>query len=141
MKVVGFNFTRISIERLEGSKESKEKVSINTNIDIPEISEVKSDILLNSEEGFIGAKFNYGVNYDPKMAKVILEGKILISLDKNSMKEILDSWKDKKLPSDFKLFLFNVVLKKSTLKALQLEEELNLPLHMPLPSFKKEEKK
>jgi len=38
------------------------------------------------------------------------------------------------------VFLFNIILKKSTLKALQIEEELNIPLHMQLPSLKKQEK-
>jgi hypothetical protein len=29
--------------------------------------------------------------------------------------------------------MFNIVLKKSTIKALELEDELNLPYHIPIP--------
>jgi len=80
------------------------------------------------------------VDYSPGFAKGELEGKILIAVDPKIAKEILKQWKKKKMPEDFRLLLFNVILKKSSLKALYLEEELNLPLHMPMPSFKKENK-
>ena len=139
MKVIGFNFTKINIERLKDTLEPSEQLKISTQIDVPELKDVKSDILKTKEE-ILAAKFVYGVNYDPGFAKVELEGKILMALDSKTAKEVLKQWKKKKMPDDFRILLFNVILKKSSLKALDLEEELNLPLHMPMPSFKKEEK-
>ncbi len=139
MRIIGFNFTKISIEKLKESSELKEQLKINTQIDVPELTEVKSHILKTKEE-IIGAKFTYGVNYDPGFAKIELEGRILVAVEPKVAKEIFKQWKKKKMPEDFRLLLFNVVLKKSSLKALHLEEELNLPLHMPMPSFKKEQK-
>ena len=50
-------------------------------------------------------------------------------------------WKDKKMPDDFRNTLFNLILRKASLKALQLEEEMNLPIHMQLPTLKIGEKK
>lgn len=139
MKIVGFNFTKISAEKLKEPSELKEQLKINTQIDVPELTEVKSHLLKTKEE-LIGAKFTYGVNYEPGFAKIELEGRILVAVEPKIVKDILKQWKKKKMPEDFRLFLFNVVLKKSSLKALYLEEELNLPLHMPMPSFKKEQK-
>ncbi len=139
MRIIGFNFTKISIEKLKEASELKEQLKISTQIDVPELTEVKPHILKTKEE-IVGAKFTYGVNYDPGFAKVELEGRILIAIEPKIAKEILKQWKKKKMPEDFRLFLFNVILKKSILKALHLEEELNLPLHIPLPSFKKEQK-
>ena len=139
MRVVGFNFTKISIERLKEAAELTEQLKINTQIDISELNEVKSHLLKTKDE-IIEAKFMYGVDYSPGFAKGELEGKILIAVDPKIAKEILKQWKKKKMPEDFRLLLFNVILKKSSLKALYLEEELNLPLHMPMPSFKKENK-
>lgn len=139
MRIIGFNFTKISIEKLKEPSELKEQLKINTQIDVPELTEVKSHILKTKEE-IIGAKFTYGVNYNPDFAKIELEGRILVAVEPKVAKEIFKQWKKKKMPEDFRLFLFNVVLKKSSLKALYLEEELNLPLHMPMPSFKKEQK-
>jgi hypothetical protein len=139
MRIIGFNFTKISIEKLKEPSELKEQLKINTQIDVPELTEVKSHLLKTKEE-IIGAKFTYGVNYNPGFAKIELEGRILVAVEPKVAKEIFKQWKKKKMPEDFRLFLFNVVLKKSSLKALYLEEELNLPLHMPMPSFKKEQK-
>ena len=139
MKTIGFNFTKTSAEKLKEPSELKEQVKINTQIDVPELTEVKTHVLKTKEE-LIGAKFVYGVNYEPGFAKVELEGRILVSVEPKIAKEVLKQWKKKKMPEDFRLLLFNVILKKSSLKALHLEEELNLPLHMPMPSFKKEQK-
>jgi len=139
MRIIGFNFTKISIEKLKEPSELKEQLKINTQIDVPELTEVKSHLLKTKEE-IIGAKFTYGVNYNPGFAKIELEGRILVAVEPKVAKEIFKQWKKKKMPEDFRLLLFNVVLKKSSLKALYLEEELNLPLHMPMPSFKKEQK-
>ena len=139
MKIIGFNFTKISSEKLKEPTELKEQLKISTQIDVPELTEVKEHILKTKEE-LIGAKFVYGINYDPDFAKVELEGRILVSVEPKVAKEIFKQWKKKKMPEEFRLFLYNVILKKSSLKALYLEEELNLPLHMPMPSFKKEQK-
>jgi hypothetical protein len=139
MRIIGFNFTKISVEKLKEPSELKEQLKINTQIDVPELTEVKSHLLKTKEE-IIGAKFTYGVNYNPDFAKIELEGRILVAVEPKVAKEIFKQWKKKKMPEDFRLLLFNVVLKKSSLKALYLEEELNLPLHMPMPSFKKEQK-
>jgi len=139
MRVIGFNFTKINIEKTKEPSEVIEKLSTNIKIDLPEIKEIKSHILKTKDE-LLGISFAYRVEYEPEVAKINLEGKIILSADSKTVKEILKQWKKKSMPEDFRLLVFNIILKKSTLKALHLEEELNLPLHMPLPSFKKEEK-
>ena len=136
MKVIGFNFSKISIEKLKGSAEN---LKINTEIEVPEIKEIKSNILKTKEE-LIEAKFAYIVKYEPGFAKVELEGRALLAVEPKIAKDVLKQWKKKKLPEDFRILLFNVIMKKSALKALNLEDELNLPLHTPMPSLRKEEK-
>ncbi|GAG20549.1 unnamed protein product, partial [marine sediment metagenome] len=54
-------------------------------------------------------------------------------------KDILKEWNDKKMSEDFRITLFNIILRKSNLKAIQLEDEMNLPIHIQLPSLKKED--
>ena len=139
MRVIGFNFTKISIEKTKEPAEVIEKLNTKTKIDVPEIKEIKSHLLKTKDE-LLGVSFAYQVTYEPEVAKINLEGKILFSADAKAVKEILKQWKKKSMPEEFRLLIFNIILKKSTLKALHLEEELNLPLHMPMPSFKKEEK-
>jgi len=134
MKIIGFNFDKINIEKLPGGAENLE---VKTNIDISEINEVKSENAPIKEE-FIGVKFAFTVNYDPNFAKINLSGSVLFTVDEALSKDILEQWKDKKMPEEFRVLLFNVILRKANLKALQLEEEMNLPLHVPMPSLKKQ---
>ncbi len=137
MRVIGFNFTKISIEKL---KEITEVPKVKTEINIPEIKGVKSTILKTKEE-IIEAKFEYIVNYEPESAKVNIEGRALLSVDPKIARDILKQWKKKKMPEEFRMLLFNVVMRKSALKALLLEDELNLPLHTPLPSLRRAKEK
>lgn len=137
MKIIGFNFNKISAEKT--SNKIKE-LKITTNIDISEIKEIKSDFLKTKEE-LIEILFKYDVIYNPEIAKIKFKGVLIISLESKLKKDILNQWKDKKLSDELKLPLFNVILRKSNLRALQLEDEMNLPLHISLPILKKEDKK
>lgn len=134
MKVMGFSFTKMSAERF---KDSAENININTELDVPEIKGIKSPFLQTKEE-LLEARFEYKVSYEPGMAKIIIEGKILFSVDKKTTEEVLKQWKKKSLPEDFRMLLFNVIMKKSALKALGLGDELNLPVHVPLPALRKD---
>lgn len=133
MKILGFNFIKISVEKSETVTD--EDIKINTNINLSEIKEVESPFL-NKDEMLLGVKFNYNVNYTPDFAKIELKGGLVVALNTKDAKEVLKQWKEKKTPDGFKLTVFNVLLRKANLKALELEEELNLPLHITLPSLK-----
>jgi hypothetical protein len=133
MKIVGFNFSKIRAERL---KDSSEKLTINTEVDFPLFKETKQDIL-KTKDTLLEADFIYKVNYEPEFALIHLEGKILFTLEPKLAKETLKGWKKKNIPDEVRIPLINIILKKASLKAMFLEDELNLPLHFPLPSFKK----
>ena len=136
MKVIGFNFTKLSAERM---KDSADSIKINTELDFPEIKQSQSPLLRTKEE-LLEAKFDYRVNYDPDLAKVAVSGTVLFSVDSKTAEEVLKQWKKKTLPEDFRILLFNVIMKKAAIKALALCDELNLPVHIPLPTMKKENK-
>ena len=132
MRVLGFNFDKISIERF---KDKTEKLNIKTNIDISDIRKLDSDILKTKDE-LVQVKFSYKVVYEPDFANVDLKGTAILSLDNKQAKDLMKDWKKKQMPEQFRTFLFNVIMRKSSLKSLHLEEELNLPLHLPLPTLK-----
>jgi len=136
MRVISFNFNKISAERLSNKAEN---VKINSNVNIIEIKETKTDFL--KSKGLLNVKFDYSLNYDPDFAKLAFSGDILFSIEPEKIKEILKEWQNKKMPKDFKILLFNFILQKTSLKALQLEEDTNLPPHFNLPSLKFEEPK
>ncbi len=131
MRLMGFNFEKICVERL---KDKVENLKMNMNIDILDIKEVKTDFLKNKED-IVQINFLYSVKYEPDFANVDLKGNMIIALDEVPAKEVFKEWKKKKMPDDFRTAIFNVILSKATIKALQLEDEVNLPLHAPLPSI------
>lgn len=137
MKIMGFNFTKFNAEKFLARAEN---IKLSTNIDISDIKNVNSNVL-KSEDKILGVNFTNIVNYEPNFAKIELKGNVLIALDKEQAEEVIKEWENKKIPEEFKIFVFNLILKKSTLKALQFEEELNIPLHVPLPSLKASKKK
>ncbi len=137
MRIAGFNFKKISVERLN---EKVENIKINTKIDIPNIELLKSEFVRVKDE-LLKVDFEYVVSYDPDFAKVELIGNVIIALDTENAKEIVKKWKDKEMSDDLRLNLFNAILRKSNIKALELEDEMNLPLHIPFPPLKIDDKK
>jgi hypothetical protein len=129
MRIIGFNFRKVSAER---KKEIKGKLEIKTHMDIEKIEKESLDIAGE----VLRFSFVYEINYDPNNAKISFEGTVLMKSDKKEdMAKIINEWKKNKVPDEIKLLVFNFVMTKCNLKALQLEEEFSLPPHIPLPKL------
>lgn len=129
MRIIGFGFEKISAQKGKGKDL---KIKINSNIDI--IS-VDKDRIENLNEEVLRLHFKFITDFDPDLAKILLEGYILLSTDKAKAKEIMKKWKLKKLPDDVRIPLFNFILTKCNIKALNLEEDINIPTHIPMPKI------
>ena len=138
MRLIGFNFKKINAEKIVDS--SFNELKINTNIELLKIEEVNSE-MIKKEEKIIKLVFRYKILYEPNLAIIELEGNIFVATDTEKGEDILKRWKSKELPEDFKIALFNLILKKSNVKAFQLEDELTIPLHISLPTLKRTEEK
>jgi len=136
MKLLGFNFTKIYGEKLSSNLSN---LKISSKMDIKDINEPKQNFLKTKEE-ILSISFSFEINYEEGIGKIILEGTLLLALDQKMFREVKKQWKDKQTPEEFRILLFNVVIRKSSVKALELEEELNLPFHMQFPILKKQEK-
>lgn len=134
MRLIGFNFTKIQAERF---KDRAESIKFNTKINLSSIEPIKSDALKTKEE-IVRINFTYTLSYEPEFAKVELSGYAVLALDPKLAKDVIKGFKDKGTSDEFRVFVLNVILKKVNLKALQLEEELGLPLHLPLVSLNKD---
>lgn len=128
MQIINFTFTKIESER---KKPLQGKIEIGSNINIKSISEEKIEMF--KDKNVLRFNFDFVINYKPETAHVTFEGLILATVDKKEHKEILAKWKTKKVADDIRIPLFNLILTKCNLRALQLEDELNLPAHIPLP--------
>jgi len=135
MKIIGFNISKISAERKNPIKGNVE-VKSGLNID-----NITSDELNISKDPSLKFDFSYEINYSPDIALITIKGSIIAIDDKNESKEILKEWKKKKFDNPIKLPLFNFIMDKCNLKALNLEEELGLPFHIPLPKLAQKSEK
>ena len=66
MRIAGFNFKKISVEKLS---EKVGELKVNTKIDILDIQDIKSGIIKTKDE-LLGVDFVYTVDYDPNFAKI-----------------------------------------------------------------------
>jgi len=136
MQVIGFNFTKISAEREQNLKPT----AMNTNIEFTNLESQKMDIL--KEADALKISFKYSIDYGeekkkaPLPGKIDFEGFIVVSAEKKESKELQKAWKKKSLPNTAKIPLFNLILRKCAAKSLQLQEDINLPSHIPIPKIK-----
>ncbi|MBS3074566.1 hypothetical protein J4447_03890 [Candidatus Pacearchaeota archaeon] len=133
MKVIGFGLTKQFAEKLI---EPQNNFSVNTGINIKDIQPAKVDFLRNEEA--LSFSFELKISYEKDIAKLSFNGNVLVAMDKKSASDVLKKWKDKKIPDLVRISLFNFIMARCTVKALQFEEEFNLPKHIQIPQFRGE---
>lgn len=126
IKLGGFRFTKQSVERNENFKG---EVKVSPNMNIKSIEKFKSE---NIKKESLKVEFKFEVDYG-ELGKVFLEGFLFLITDPKTQKEALDSWKNKKLDNDINLIILNIIMQKASIKAMSLEEEFGLPLHVQIP--------
>lgn len=132
MKLLGFNFTKFDVEKFSNNKEG---VKINREIEIPNIKESNPG-MVNVEGKVLSIEFKDILNYKPDFAKIRIDGKMVVSVDEETGKDVLEKWESGSIPNEFRTKVINGFIKKTDLKALQFEEELSIPLHLRLSRAK-----
>jgi hypothetical protein len=135
MRIIGFNLTKILAEKKD---EINTNLKVNQNIDIKDICEEKIPITDNKVLKFT---FKLSLGYSDDYAKIELEGNILAIPEKDELNKYLNAWKNKKIPAEARIPLFNFIMNKCNIKALNLEDEMGLPLHIPMPRITTDNKK
>jgi len=134
MAIIGFNLKKISIER---KQPIKGQVNVKTNLRIAEIEEEKTVVEIAPGKTPLRFDFEFAINYEPKIAVVHFVGHVLDLEEDKEAKKILKEWKDKKIDEDLRLRISNMIWVKCNIKAFLLEEEIGLPVHIPLPRLTK----
>ena len=126
MRIIGFG-----IKRILGEKNIVQnvKLSISQNINIKDVYKEKLDI--NGQEA-IGVDFIFSIVYSENIGKVEVEGNLLIHPEKEDLKEFSKSIKEKSIPDKFKPIVLNFIMSKCNIKALSIEDEINLQLKVLL---------
>jgi hypothetical protein len=136
MRLIGFNFTKIAAERKPTLQPG---MNISTNIEFTNVEEEKVEMLKDKTPLKItfSQTVTYASNKDAKkqeeFAKLTFEGSMLLAASGEDAKELMKSWKKKDIPQGAKIPLFNIIMAKCSVKALELQEQLNLPFHPQLP--------
>ena len=136
--IIGFNFTKISIEKKP--KAGSGKININNNIAITNVEE-KDIPLGKSKQKALFFTFKFTSKYEPAIGDIELVGNITFIAAPAKTTEVISSWKkDKKIPKEVMTSVINTALNKSNVQALILSRDINLPPPIPLPKIKAQTK-
>lgn len=125
LKLLGFNFIKIHVEK---KPNFQNKLDIKSNIDITSVEKYSLDLV---KQDAIKVSFSFAIDYGD-LGNLLLEGFLILLFDKKSFKEVLENW-DKKLDPELRAAIINLVIQKSSLQALKLEEDIGLPFHIQMP--------
>ncbi len=133
MAIVALNFTKITAEKLKGTKG---KINISNNVSITEVEKTKLSLGNKSQEG-LKLTFMFSSKYEPKLGSIDLLGNLIYLEEQTKIEEILAGWKkEKKLPKDVMKETLNAILSRSNIQALLLSREINMPPPVPMPKVK-----
>lgn len=134
MRILGFNFTKISASRLEKIGKT---TKIHQKFDISDISEEENSLI--KDTNLLKVTFKYSVTYEPKNALIELDGIIILTDDKKDLQQMAKDWKKKKnVDKELYLLITKSALDRCILKAMTIEQEFNLPIHQKLINYQLE---
>jgi hypothetical protein len=130
MPIIGFNFDKLYVEKM---KPIEPPLNINTNVAIKDVTEEKT-ALSGKDDKVLRFNFEFGLEYDPKLADLKIAGHIHYLEKKKEADKLVADWKkSKKLEGDTGKAIINTILLKCNIKALQISQDVNLPPHLRLP--------
>jgi len=125
IKLVGSRITKLSAEK---NTDFKGKIEINTNIRVISIDKTKE------AKDTLKVGYLFEIDY-AELGKISIQGNLFIATDSKTIKDILKIKEDKKIDAPEYLAITNLINQKSSIKALELEDEMGLPIHMRLPTL------
>lgn len=134
MAIIGFNLSKVLGERKEAASG---QLNINSQINITNIKKEKVEIMKDKE--VLKFDFEFVITYNPDFAKIEFKGYVLDMEEPKKASQIFKDWKTKKVDEELRLQIFNLIIRKCSVKAFSIEEELSLPTHMPFPTIKAEQ--
>jgi len=134
MAIVGFNFTKILVEkkaRIKGKVDIKNNVSVK-NVETAELS------LGRTKEKALKFTFEFTSEYSPDIGQILFNGDVLYMSENSNQDEILKGWKkNKQIPKETMGEILNTVLMRCNVEALLLSRDVNLPPPIPMPKIQR----
>jgi len=132
MPIVGFNYDKITVEKINPIKGS---VQVKNSMAIKNVEE--HEILVGKKKDpVLKISFEFSSSYEPKIGLIDLKGHVLFVDEPEEIKKIIDGWKKKKtLKQELMSYLLNTIMMRCNVKVLMLSSEVNLPPHIRLPTI------
>ena len=135
--IVNFLLEKINVEK---KKEIVGNVEVKNNTKITNIAELTLDAL-GKKQSTLNINFSFALTYEPNLAAITIEGRVVDLLDEKERKVILDAWKkEQKVDPKYSSAWMNVILARCNIKALSLGNDINLPPHIPFPRLAQKSK-
>lgn len=128
MPIIGFNFTKTSIERIKSISKIE---NITTILKIIDVKKEKT-----KDASFLKLFFEFQVKYGD-IGEAVLAGNVLYTDEEIKLDTILKEYSlSKDLAGHIKAIIYNSIFYKSNIKLLILAEDVGLPPHFQIPSVK-----
>ncbi len=128
MKLLGSKYIKIFAQI---NPDFSGKLNMNQNINIKKIEKYKPDL---SKQDSLRIEYIYTIDYK-ELGKIEIEGILFIGGDSKIQKDLLKSWNEKDHNTPEQIAVMNLIIQKASIKAVEIEEELSLPIHFKLPSL------
>lgn len=131
---MGFNFTKMSAERME---HAMGKIGISNNVAIKNIEKSNLPFTKTKEEG-VKFSIEFVSKYENEakkpVAMIVVSGDVMYLDDGKNIKKLLEGWKkDKQISPEIMQQVLNTALSRCNVQALILSKDLNIPPPVPLP--------
>ncbi len=125
------------LTKVEGTRnpDFSGKLSISSNIKINGIEKHKPSAAKNEA---LKVSYTFTIDY-ADLGKVEIEGILFLGVDTKQIKEIIKNYEAKKFETSELLTIMNLIIQKASIRAFEIEEELQLPIHIKLPSLSPKE--
>jgi len=135
MAIVGFNFTKINVEK---KAPRSGKIDVSNNVSIKDVIEAEVSVGENQQKA-VRFLFQFETTYEPKIGSIVIDGEVLYMQESAKVTEIVSKWKkNKNIEKEIMGAILNNVLSKCNIQALILSQDVNLPSPIPLPKVKME---
>ncbi|MCK4650493.1 hypothetical protein KAT36_04660 [Candidatus Pacearchaeota archaeon] len=104
------------------------KLELKTNIEINSLEKVEK------HKDTIKITYIFEINYGD-LGKIKIKGELFLLIDPKTIKTIFKNYENKEYNTPEYITITNSVIQKASIKALELEEELGLPIHIKLPKL------
>ncbi|MCG8697348.1 MAG: hypothetical protein MI922_04785, partial [Bacteroidales bacterium] len=125
IKLIGAKFLEIEAKR---NPDFSGKLELKTSIQITSLEK------LEKSKDTLKTTYVFEIDY-ADLGEIKIKGDLFISTDSKTIKAMLKNREEKKYDAPEYIELTNLIIRKASIKAFELEEELGLPIHIKLPSL------